>query len=306
MERRRAPPARPTSEEEAYWAAATKALRELSDQQAAHPTLDLIGKANRLMAAWPSGDDLPSEGWKSLKENYKKLSTNLDDIQKHSDAEVKCIDEAIEALEVLLGLRNHNEKTLQDKRNKRPKASSPSSTPGTAGSTTSSRGVSITLPPRTSSVGPSVLGKKKDARVHPLQPGRKIAFYNVGSGDADWILAIVIKVVSSRDGRYTYQVRDAEEQDGAPAVVAPQKHVIPLPDPKMPPTHDIPVGSSVLALYPDTSCFYRAQVIATPKSMLTSSVGRQPVYKLRFDDDEGQQRIIPAEWVVEAPDSDRK
>lgn len=170
----------------------------------------------------------------------------------------RCIDEAIEALEVLLGLRNHNEKTLQglllshlalrsraatywllDKRNKRPKASSPSSTPGTAGSTTSSRGVSITLPPRTSSVGPSVLGKKKDARVHPLQPGRKIAFYNVGSGDADWILAIVIKVVSSRDGRYTsvnfqgnsvdasrpllilsssYQVRDAEEQDGAPWV----------------------------------------------------------------------------------------
>lgn len=42
-----------------------------------------------MIAAWPTGDDLPGEGWKSLKENYKKLTTSLEDMQKHADTEVK-------------------------------------------------------------------------------------------------------------------------------------------------------------------------------------------------------------------------
>lgn len=61
----------------------------LSKQLSNHPPLDLVGRANRLITAWPTGDDLPGEGWKSLKENYKKLTNALEDIQKHSDAEVK-------------------------------------------------------------------------------------------------------------------------------------------------------------------------------------------------------------------------
>jgi len=50
------------------------------------------------------------------------------------------------------------------------------------------------------------------------------------------------------------------------------KTILPLPDPDAPvgsPAHlnvypEFPVGSTVMALYPDTSCFYRAEVIATP------------------------------------------
>ena len=50
------------------------------------------------------------------------------------------------------------------------------------------------------------------------------------------------------------------------------KSILPLPDPDAPvgsPAHlnlypEFPVGSTVMALYPDTSCFYRAEVIATP------------------------------------------
>ena len=53
------------------------------------------------------------------------------------------------------------------------------------------------------------------------------------------------------------------------------KAIIPLPDPNAPqgsPSHvnayqEFPAGSVVMALYPDTSCFYRAEVIATPKDM---------------------------------------
>lgn len=51
--------------------------------------------------------------------------------------------------------------------------------------------------------------------------------------------------------------------------------IIPLPDPTAPlgsPAHvnsyqEFPAGSTVMALYPDTSCFYRAEVIATPKDL---------------------------------------
>lgn len=51
------------------------------------------------------------------------------------------------------------------------------------------------------------------------------------------------------------------------------KNMIPLPDPNASPnssTHpnnypEFPAGFTVMALYPDTSCFYRAEVIQGPK-----------------------------------------
>ena len=54
--------------------------------------------------------------------------------------------------------------------------------------------------------------------------------------------------------------------------------IIPLPDPTAPPNsaahlsayHEFPAGSTVMALYPDTSCFYRAEVIASPRDMQPS------------------------------------
>ena len=51
--------------------------------------------------------------------------------------------------------------------------------------------------------------------------------------------------------------------------------IIPLPDPTAPagsPAHvssyqEYPAGSTVMALYPDTTCFYPAEVTATPKDL---------------------------------------
>jgi len=50
------------------------------------------------------------------------------------------------------------------------------------------------------------------------------------------------------------------------------KSIIPLPDPNaaFSSYQDFPAGSTVMALYPDTSCFYRAEVIATPKELQPS------------------------------------
>jgi len=173
----------------------------------------MVGRTNRLIASWPTNDDLPGEGWKSLKENYKKLSASLDDIQKHADTEVRLIEQSIEQLGILMALRRAPEPVGSDKRNKRPRGSSPAGTPAP---TPQGRGVSITLPPRdrTGSVGPS-----KKGRV-PLAAGRKVALWNSkvntgGSSEEDWILAIIIKVVGTEKGKFIYEVRDAEEQDNS-------------------------------------------------------------------------------------------
>lgn len=59
--------------------------------------------------------------------------------------------------------------------------------------------------------------------------------------------------------------------------------IIPLPDPNALPTsaahlnayRQFPANSTVMALYPDTSCFYRAEVIASPQ-------GKQPIGKVCY------------------------
>ena len=53
--------------------------------------------------------------------------------------------------------------------------------------------------------------------------------------------------------------------------------IIPLPDKDASagsPAHtsayqEFPTGATVLALYPDTSCFYRAEVVASPRDIPT-------------------------------------
>ena len=56
--------------------------------------------------------------------------------------------------------------------------------------------------------------------------------------------------------------------------IANLKSIVPLPEQGVPignPAHInfqpiFPVGETVLALYPDTSCFYRAEVISNPRA----------------------------------------
>jgi SAGA-associated factor 29 len=72
-----------------------------------------------------------------------------------------------------------------------------------------------------------------------------------------------------------------------------------------------------MALYPDTSCFYRAEVIASPNNITTqgrvsASIDRPnrtdwvqgsgtTYYKLKFEDDDDQEHMVSAAEVVEWP-----
>ena len=80
-----------------------------------------------------------------------------------------------------------------------------------------------------------------------------------------------------------------------------------------------------MALYPDTSCFYRAEVIASPSDThpatrvcpfrsrevqrssvidlkrATQEVQSKPMYKLKFEDDGDEEHSVPAMFVIEWP-----
>lgn len=145
------------------------------------------------------------------------------------------------------------------------------------------------------------------AKQLPLQEGRKVAFHPPVGKNADgstvdvdentWILAVITKCINQDKNRrvifsaleviylidciYSYEVQDVEPQeDGQPGQCynTTLRAIIPLPDPSAPPNsaahpnsyQEFPAGSTVMALYPDTSCFYRAEVIASPKDLQPS------------------------------------
>jgi SAGA-associated factor 29 len=118
---------------------------------------------------------------------------------------------------------------IAEKRNKRPRAPSPSGTPVPAQLVSGNgRSVSITLPPRTNSVGPTSSLRdsraKKDSLLakqqQSLQQGRKVVFRPPKSADAEegtWIVAVITRVINSGKDGGKYEVQDVEPQeDGQP------------------------------------------------------------------------------------------
>ncbi|KAJ3123462.1 hypothetical protein HK098_001902 [Nowakowskiella sp. JEL0407] len=117
---------------------------------------------------------------------------------------------------------------------------------------------------------PSVTPKKsKQIEESPKPPPNPILHPNdkvaVRPINQDWILANVIRWVPEKQ---KYEVEDAEDDElevgkrkrylFAPRLIIP----IPKEDEKR---VELPVGREVLALYPNSSCFYKAEVILGPK-----------------------------------------
>jgi len=316
------------------WSHAAESLNALSNKYSSQSTLETIERVNRLISAWPPDDTLPAEGLDGVKTIYKKLSPGLRNIQIAAEEEVKALEDSIERVGVLIALRKAPlDQVPQEKRLKRPRAPSPSAAPVSVLPTSlpNSRSVSITLPAR-SSVGPSpAVPFSRDPKARrealakqlPLQEGRKVAFHpppgkpaNGGATDNDentWILALITRCINADKNRY--EVQDAEPQeDGQPGLLynTTLRAIIPLPDPNAPPNspshvsayQEFAAGATVMALYPDTSCFYRAEVIATPKELnprAAPSLKYMPTYKLKFEDDDNQEHTVAAQWVVEWP-----
>ncbi|KAF9565662.1 hypothetical protein CPC08DRAFT_658617 [Agrocybe pediades] len=316
MERRRNGTGRYTVEEVECWNHVATSLKQLSTLYTKSATTETISRVNRLISAWPTDDSLPAEGVASLKPIQSRITQTLTNIKETAEEEAKIIEEALDRVAILMALR---ETPSTDKvQRKRAAVPSPVGTP--AGSTSSAGNGRITVPPRTSSVGPPATQRdsrsKKDGLVKPQQTlhvGRKVVFRPPKSTDTEegtWIVAIITKVLPN--GKY--EVQDAEPQDdGQPGTVytASLKAIVPLPEPDAPsgsPAHlslypVFPVGSVVLALYPDTSCFYRAEVISAPQTpdRAPPSSKFTPIYQVRFEDDDDMIHQVSAYRVVKYP-----
>ncbi|PSR74816.1 hypothetical protein PHLCEN_2v9530 [Hermanssonia centrifuga] len=280
-----------------WWAHSAESLTKLSTLYTSSDSSETIGRVNRLLSAWPTDDSPPAEGYDNVKNIYKKLSSGLTEIKTTTDREIKAIDAALEPLGVLIALRKAPpEAAPPDKRNKRPRGQSPSgaATPVAPALNPVGRSSVNPVPPR-SSVGPQPplpFSREPKARREalakqlPLEKGRKVAFHPpqtnkaadsvVGGKDEEWILAVVTKCINQDKNRY--EVQDPEPQeDGQPGQCynTTLRAIIPLPDPTAPPDSAAHLNaypefvsrSTVMALYPDTSCFYRAEVIDSPTGL---------------------------------------
>ncbi|KAI0761965.1 SGF29 tudor-like domain-containing protein [Trametes elegans] len=342
MASRRGVSKRPASSEEVEcWSQAAASLNRLSSMLSEHDRDDTVGRVHRLLSQWPTDDSLPSEGTDGVKSLCKKLVAGLQEVQATANKDAEAIDDVLERLSVLIALRKASEAIPPaiEKRNKRPRGPSPSVPVAAPPAVPAppSRSMSITLPAR-GSVGPPPpipFSREPKARREalalqlPLQEGRKVAFHPptntsktdsiAGGKDEEWILAVVTKCINQDKNRY--EVQDPEPQeDGQPGqrYNTTLRAIIPLPDPNAPPDSaahlnkypEFATGATVMALYPDTSCFYRAEVIASPRDLNSAGRGAGtkqstvPMYKLKFEDDDDQEHMVSAHWVVEWPGRD--
>ncbi|CAG8643474.1 37064_t:CDS:2, partial [Racocetra persica] len=116
--------------------------------------------------------------------------------------------------------------------------------------------------------------------------------------EENWILATV---VGYRTDLKSYEVEDADKDEASnrpgERFLVPAKNVIAIPNPGEKRTLEFPKDSTVIALYPSTTCFYKA-VVVIPPSKLTPKSSR---YLLTFEDDDNAERYVDSRYVIDIP-----
>ncbi|KAL1713529.1 SGF29 tudor-like domain-containing protein [Schizophyllum commune] len=315
-----------TAEEFQCWRAATASLDALNNVHEAEK--GVLGKANRWISIWPESPADADEDYEDAARTAQGLAYALRDIRGSCERETKSLNEAINRVEALIALRKASEaralpppprareeparrreephrKYEEPVRKRQRLESSPSvsvSSPDSGAPATPR--VTITLPPRTRGAVPN--------QKLPLKPGRQVVYRLAegGTEDTSYILAIVVKLISKDRTRYLVRDADPGEDGKFTEYRATLSNLIPLPDPLAPPSSpanlsaypELPTGSDALAMYPDTTCFYRAQVLEPPKvTQRDKTLASGPIYRLKFEDDESPQHLVSAYWVVPWP-----
>jgi SAGA-associated factor 29 len=111
--------------------------------------------------------------------------------------------------------------------------------------------------------------------------------------NGSWILASVLAVDSANT---LYEVQD--EDDARRTITTTFGNLRRLIDN----ASDIRKGDRVLAVFPETTSFYRAIVVKTPKPLTTGTAGLWEVV-VKFDDDEDDTgkpppRKVPSRFVI--------
>ncbi|XP_074034439.1 SAGA-associated factor 29 [Leptinotarsa decemlineata] len=125
--------------------------------------------------------------------------------------------------------------------------------------------------------------------------GDMVAALVKDSGDGEnWILA---EVVSYNNTTSKYEIDDIlKEQNQKGRHTLSRRRVIPLPlmraNPETDPQALFPQGTLVMALFPQTTCFYKALVNKPPATLIDE-------YELLFEDPTYQEGYSPPHYVVQ-------
>ncbi|RUS26331.1 SGF29 tudor-like domain-containing protein [Jimgerdemannia flammicorona] len=223
-----------------------------------------------------------------------KLSTLYEKAIEASNLEMKTIADTIEKLHILTALRNAPESGADQKRKKRKSEADDL---------------------RTGMVAAGGPKKAKSDRIIPN--GTMVAAKHGKQKDKseEWILAVVLNFYAEKN---KYQVEDVDQDDNSgvrPIYVLSTKSVIPIPEESevrlLP---EIPPNQGVLALYPGTTCFYKATVVVSPSKVScrevlgddfrrnsSHAISAFPLnkdseflgyYKVRFEDDNNETKFV--------------
>ncbi|KAL4223244.1 SAGA HAT/Core module component [Mactra antiquata] len=140
----------------------------------------------------------------------------------------------------------------------------------------------VTLPLWVSKPGekpPPLCGAMSADNNYVAKPGDKVAARVKSSdGEENWILAEVSTYSTSTN---KYEVDDIDAEEGKERHTLSKRKIVPLPIWKASPETDpealFPKHTLVLALYPQTTCFYRALIHEPPKKP-------QDDYSVLFED----------------------
>ncbi|GAA5810080.1 hypothetical protein MFLAVUS_003498 [Mucor flavus] len=194
---------------------------------------------------------------------HQKLKDNYRRGIELSLSESKTIGDIIEKISVLVALRDNE----QDFKKKKRKLEIEDTTNGGGSSHIITRGTTVAA----------------------RQPKEK-------DKNEEWILAVVLQYHPDKN---KYQVEDVDQDDFGEKqrYMLPPRYVIPVKsseEAKLSP--EIPAYQDVLALYPGTTCFYKATVIAPP-----SKSKEIKNYRVQFEDDNDEVKYIMPEHVIEMP-----
>ncbi|ORZ04012.1 SGF29 tudor-like domain-domain-containing protein [Syncephalastrum racemosum] len=263
-----------TNEELSLWKQICTALAKLEHIQ--KETETVLNNINKIHVAVNFEEGISSDLSSRLKDYYK---SGID----LSSSESRTINDIIEKVSVLIALREASESSNEQKRKKRKSEADELKSNGSPGGPSAKKSkTSDTIPPGTS--------------VAAKQPKQK-------DKDEEWILASVISFNSEKN-KYSVEDIDPNEfgqkQQGR-RYLLPPRNVIPIPDHnEVKHLPEYGAGEIVLALYPNTTCFYKATVVQPPRKAKEGPAG---LYNVQFEDDNNEVKYVLPEHVLEMPKS---
>lgn len=151
---------------------------------------------------------------------------------------------------------------------------------------------------------PPLCGAIPPDSSYVAKPGDMVAALVKGiekEGEDNWILA---EVVNFNPATNEYEVDDIDDEQKDHHILTSGSHVVPLPlmraNPETDPHALFPQGSVVMALYPQTTCFYKAVVSKLPSSATEE-------YDLLFEDKSfadgfSPPMAVPQRYVISLKD----